>query len=272
MEDDYQPTELDYTQYYEENNLVLPNSRYGLDVPFFNYMGAPHKSWTTFAEMKDDAVELVQEACPHKEEEYSPTQLMAGHGKVVLPADADVVPRRMFSYWPVQQRTTEWMWLTGKANPGTTFADIVPIRITASQVPAIMGIDPNSSRAKIFKMKKFPETMDSSDVNEFTQSILNWGIEHEHVARQHFMRIIKSYDPQDVKPLRYVYECGPFHHGEYPWLGASPDGFFTELPYIDHKEAIKNMTCALEIKCPWKQVLPDVVPLHHMVQMQVSPV
>lgn len=245
MEDDYQPTELDYTSYYEDKELVPPNSKFGLDVPFFSYMGAPHKSWTTFAAMQEDAVELVDEES-------------AGE------------PKRTFAYWPVQQRTTEWMWLTGKANPGTTFADIVPIRLTASQVPAIMGVDPNSSRAKIFKMKKFPETIDSSDVNEVTQNILNWGIEHEHVARQHFMRVIKSYDPIDVKPLRYVYECGTFQHGQYPWLGASPDGFFTELPYIDHKEAIRNMTCALEIKCPWSQRLPDVVPLHHMVQMQVS--
>jgi hypothetical protein len=132
-----------------------------------------------------------------------------------------------------------------------------------------MGLDPNSTRSKIFNMKT--KATEIKPESEMTQAILNWGTDHEPVAREAFMKILKHYPQEETKPLRYVYECGTFQHGSFPWLGASPDGFFTEKPYVRHEDALNNMTCALEIKCPWKQVLPDVVPAHHMVQMQVSP-
>lgn len=242
MEVEFTPTALDYTAWFDNRNTQPPNSIFGLDIPHFSEMGAPHKAWNNFEEMKADAVVLESAAGDE----------------------------RTFTYWPVVQRTTEWLWLTGKSisDAPEMYGAVTPIVLTASQIPAIMGIDPNSSRNKIWTMKKYPDR--EIEKSDFLQQILNWGTDHESVARAQWMKALKQMDPEECKSLRYVYECGTFQHGKYPYIGASPDGFFTELPYVSHHEALRNMTCALEIKCPWKQVLPDVVPMHHMVQMQVS--
>lgn len=234
---------LDYVAYYENNDLPMPRVPPPLPLlpPPFTFMGGPHKSWQSPAELVKD---------------------------VVVKEDNDGVCD--FTYWPTAQRTTEWMWLTGKTTTDDgLFAGTPPILLTASQVPAIMGLDPNNTRKKIHTMKTAPKTVRAE--SEMTQMILNWGTDHEPVARHDFIRILKNYPEEETRPLRYLYECGTFQHGKHNWLGASPDGFFTEYPIISWTEAINNMTCALEIKCPWKQTLPDVVPPHHMVQMQVSP-
>lgn len=243
MELNWTPTDLDYIQWYEDKP-TKEKLRCDINIPWFTYMGAHTRSWVDFKALEEDA--LVRE--------YT--------------ADD-----REWIYWPVRQRSTEWMWLTGKtAETFGTAADTAPIKLTASQIPALMGLDPNCTRKNIWRLKKNPKLMDKPK-SEMAQMILNWGTEHEHDARTQFMTILKSYnenDPEDTRLLRYVYEAGTFQHGKHTWMAASPDGFFTELPYVDHNEALNNMTCALEIKCPWKQILPDVVPVHHMVQMQVS--
>lgn len=212
------------------------------DIEYYNYMGGPDKFYQCLPELESDVV--------HKFDTYGSP---------------------VFHYWPVAQRTTEWYWLTGKpTDQGENFFDPMNaepiIQITASNVPALLGVDPNTSRGKLFGTKRNPTA--TLPNNDFTQSILNWGIDHEPVARDTVVRAMRE-NWQDEK-LRFLYECGTFQHPTIPYIGATPDGFFTSKPYINDYDAVRHMTCALEIKCPWKLTLPRAVPVHHMVQMQVS--
>lgn len=161
-------------------------------------------------------------------------------------------------------------WLTGKpTDQGRNFFDAANadpiIALTASNAPAILGVDPNNTRGKLHKLKRDPNC--GQIINEYTQNILNWGIDHEAVARETIIRAMRD-NWRDDK-LRYLYECGTFQHPQKGYIGATPDGFFTSQPFANEYDAVRNMTCALEIKCPYKLTLPRAVPVHHMVQMQV---
>jgi hypothetical protein len=208
-----------------------------LDEVPYTYLGGPTKTYTSVTDLENDVVEIP------------------GVGR----------------YWPVAQRTTEWLWMTGKQVSHRELAsfdtlDKEPvIQLTASQVAAILGVDPSTHRNAVHTLKTAPDKLPEPSMT--LQAILNWGVQNEPVARDVFTGVMRECEDEKI---RYLYELGTFQHGLYSWLGASPDGGFTALPYKKPRDVVNNLTGALEIKCPYKLVIPSGVPVHHMVQMQVS--
>lgn len=99
-------------------------------------------------------------------------------------------------------------------------------RVTGSMVGAILGVDPNTSRAEAMRrMVRAYQGLPS----EFEGNIAtNWGKIHEQEAREAFEYSIR------IK----VQDAGFVVHPTLDWLGASPDGFISDDTLI-------------EIKCPF---------------------
>lgn len=113
----------------------------------------------------------------------------------------------------MEQRSPEWF----AARKG---------RITGSMVGAILGLDPNTSRAEA--MRRMVRAAHNAP-SEFVGNIAtNWGTMHEVEAKEEF-----TYSTgREVEPASFVV------HPTINWLGASPDG------YIGTDDL-------LEIKCPF---------------------
>ncbi len=115
-------------------------------------------------------------------------------------------------------------------------------RITASQVAAILGHDPYTSRAKAWRriMGKEPP----SPPNSF----MTHGIAHEEDALDAFQ----------VETGIIISSGHFFPHPKIEWLGASPDGIIS----------ISGNLIPLEVKCP--QNLPTLAPMHYWIQVQTQ--
>ncbi len=111
--------------------------------------------------------------------------------------------------------------------------------LTASDVAAVLHLDPNKSALSVWKEKTQP--LKKTQPNFHMQR----GIELEPVARRAYERF------EGVA----VHTSGLQVHPTIKWLGASPDGLVHENGLI-------------EIKCP--QNLTDSVPIAHFVQMQTQ--
>lgn len=126
-------------------------------------------------------------------------------------------------------------------------------RVTGSMVGAVLGLDPNCTRAEA--MRRMVRSWQGLP-SEFQGNIAtNWGINHEDEAREAF-----EYKTQlAVQPATFVV------HPTMDWLGASPDGLVLS-------EAL------IEIKCPFGLRAHDApVPFksieeqpHYYAQMQIQ--
>ena len=123
--------------------------------------------------------------------------------------------------------------------------------ITASNVGAILGIDPYRSADDV--MRQMVRAWHHAEP-EFTGNVATeWGIFNEETARGQFA--------MKHKPVQ---ECGSFTSAHYSWLGASPDGLIDD-------------DGVLEIKCPFglrNEVKPIFKPLseqpHYYAQVQIQ--
>ncbi len=113
----------------------------------------------------------------------------------------------------MEQRSPEWF----AARKG---------RVTGSMVGAILGLDPNTSRAEA--MRRMVRA-DQDAPSEFVGNIAtNWGTMHEQEAKEAFEYEVGH----DVAPASFVI------HSMLEWLGASPDGYLGDA-------------ALLEVKCPF---------------------
>lgn len=113
----------------------------------------------------------------------------------------------------MEQRSPEWF----AARKG---------RITGSVIGAIMGFDPNRTRADVLRAMVRDHF---GAKREFEGNIATvWGTNHEVEAREDFER----HTGKSVAPASFI------THPNITWLGASPDGF------VDND-------ALLEIKCPF---------------------
>ena len=99
-------------------------------------------------------------------------------------------------------------------------------RITGSMVGAILGLDPNTSRAEAMRrMVRAHQGMPSEFVGNIATQ---WGQTHEQEALEAFQYSESAW----VAPATFVVDPAR------PWLGASPDGYLWD-------------NALLEIKCPF---------------------
>ena len=140
----------------------------------------------------------------------------------------------------MEQRSPEWF----AARKG---------RVTGSMVGAILGLDPNTSRAEA--MRRMVRASEDAP-SEFIGNIAtNWGVMHEPEASEAF-----QYETGIVvAPASFVV------HPTLAWLGASPDGY-------------AEGDALLEIKCPFG-LRNDEAPVafktveeqpHYHAQMQIQ--
>lgn len=115
----------------------------------------------------------------------------------------------------VKQGTKEWF-------------DSRQMRVTASQIAAIMGIDPYRSRDDI--MRQFVEQYRGIHKPQEQNIAMQYGTQHEQIARLDYI------DAVDEE----VRECGFFVSDDHDFIGASPDGI------------VGDNKAVLEIKCPYK--------------------
>lgn len=107
-------------------------------------------------------------------------------------------------------------------------------RLTASNFAAAVGINPHTSRQRLWRILTGRERREVS-------AAMRWGIDHERDA----IRAFEVITGRLVDPAPFV----PY----LDWLGASPDG------WVDDEGL-------LECKCPLS--LPASVPAHHLCQIQ----
>jgi len=126
-------------------------------------------------------------------------------------------------------------------------------RVTGSMVGAVLGLDPNCTRAEA--MRRMVRSWQGLP-SEFQGNIATqWGIMHEQEAREAF----EYTTGEIVQPASFVV------HPTMDWLGASPDGFISDNALI-------------EIKCPFGMRY-NVAPVqfktveeqpHYYAQMQIQ--
>lgn len=137
--------------------------------------------------------------------------------------------KQLLKRWRIMQHTDEW------------YAER-KLRLTASDIAGVLGLNPYSSRKKVF-LKKTGRGGGFKG-NKFTAH----GLEQEPKAQALYEVVTgKKLVKEDV---------GLMVHPHYRMFGASPDGV---LMY----DAI-----LLEIKCPFTRVITHSVPGHYMPQMQ----
>ena len=119
----------------------------------------------------------------------------------------------------VKQRSPEW------------FAGRVG-RVTASNVGAILGLDPFRTAANV--MQQMLLAVLGIEQDQKDNPALAYGIFHENGARVEY----------EITTGRTVLDAGFVVHPEHNWLGASPDGFVGNDGII-------------EIKCPYSKRRDD---------------
>lgn len=141
-------------------------------------------------------------------------------------------------------------------------------RITSSNFGAAIGDNKYTSPRALLKQMLWGEFKGNAATR--------WGSEHENVARDEYIQIVKdqiaaaqqvcSYGQDDeVLADIGVKECGLVINPARPWMGNSPDGLIT-LTYASGRTE-KGL---LEIKCPFRKQFyePDPVPLYYFAQVQ----
>lgn len=140
----------------------------------------------------------------------------------------------------MEQRSPEWF----AARKG---------RVTGSMVGAILGLDPNCTRAEAMRrMVRSYQGLPS----EFTGNIATqWGQTHEQEAKEAF-----EYDQgRTVQDATFVV------HPTMPWLGASPDGYIGD-------DAVFECKCPFGLRDHARPVMFKTVEAqpHYHAQMQIQ--
>jgi putative phage-type endonuclease len=129
------------------------------------------------------------------------------------------------------QRSVEWLKARGTM-------------LTATDIAAICGLDPYSSKKQVILKKLFPEKFAFSG-NVYTRH------------GQKFEEVVKLIEQQRTQES--IVDVGLLRHPAIPFIGASPDGISTTSHRLK------------EIKCPPKRKIKHgEVPKHYWVQMQVQ--
>ena len=105
------------------------------------------------------------------------------------------------------------------------------VPVTASKLKAAAHTKLAQPSLSLIKVISYPEC------HKFTTQATKWGCEHERTAREAYIR-----KAQEHHLNLTVSDSGLIIHSQYPYLGATPDGF------------IKCDCCGqgvLEIKCPY---------------------
>ena len=119
--------------------------------------------------------------------------------------------------------------------------------VTASQVAAVLGVDPYKSAVQLFKEKCWPETRQDS-----SSFATRHGNQYEDDA------ILKYEQVTGRKVLR----IGLLQHEKHPWVGASPDGI--AVGKADEEPR------GVEAKCPVSRQITSEVPHHYSPQVQLQ--
>lgn len=140
----------------------------------------------------------------------------------------------------VAQRSAEW-FLSRK------------MRITASEIGSVLGVNPYKSR-NVFWKEKLASLRNEPEKERESSWISEWGVRYEPIVqdiiRQRFAKMSFAHET--------LYEYGMICHPTVPFLGASPDGILFDGTMV-------------EIKCPpTRQIEPcEVVPYYYS-QMQLQ--
>lgn len=111
-------------------------------------------------------------------------------------------------------------------------------RLTASDVAAAIGCNPNCSRAQLMKRKVNGDKFTGNAATE-------WGQLHEDTAIARYEHLTGE----------EVFQCGLFVHPQCDEIAGSPDG-------------ITNSKKLIEVKCPYRKGLQATVPAMYMPQIQ----
>ena len=132
----------------------------------------------------------------------------------------------------MKQRSDEWFQARSKCS------------VTGSAVSKILGNNPYGGWDEALREKV--RSIHGAE-QEFTGNIAtDWGEAWEATALQQY----------EVETGNLVDEYGFLVHREYKWIGYSPDGV--------------SGNHLIEIKCPYSQKIPAVVPGHYMDQVQLG--
>lgn len=121
------------------------------------------------------------------------------------------------------------------------------LRITASDIAAVLGLNKYCSRNRVFKKK----TGQASDSSKYVAPACEWGLRLESEAA-------KVYEA--VTGIELIEEdIGLVVHEHLDCLGASPDRVAKYFPIL------------IEIKCPYnRQIQPGIVPVYYNPQVQTQ--
>jgi putative phage-type endonuclease len=147
----------------------------------------------------------------------------------------------------VVQRSEEW-FLSRK------------MRVTASEICCVMGINPYKSRNVYWKEKLSVMRNEPEKERVSSSWISEWGVRYEpivqEIVRQNYRtKIGVSYEDD---PSEVLFEYGMIKHPEISFLGASPDGILADGTMV-------------EIKCPpTRQIEKDEVVPYYYSQLQLQ--
>jgi putative phage-type endonuclease len=141
----------------------------------------------------------------------------------------------------VAQRSAEWF-------------NSRKMRITASEIGCVLGVNPYKSR-NVFWKEKLSVLKNEPEKERESSWISEWGVRYEpivqNIIRQRFQK--SNYNLQET-----LFEYGMICHPTIPFLGASPDGILFDGTMI-------------EIKCPpTRQIEENEVVPYYYSQMQLQ--
>lgn len=148
--------------------------------------------------------------------------------------------RSLFDRPNVAQRTKEWYEQSRKV-------------LTASEFSAILGT-PRAVATLAFQKTLPPRESSSSACPTASMGAMDWGVRFEPVVKQILEKMWKG----------KILDIGRLIHPTDTKLAASPDGL------IESAEDEARVGRLLEIKCPIKRVINNMVPFEYWCQMQIQ--
>ena len=146
----------------------------------------------------------------------------------------------------VAQRSEEW-FMSRK------------MRVTASEICSVLGVNPYKSR-NVYWKEKLSVLRNEPEKERTTSWISEWGVRYEpivqNIIRENYRRKLGVSVKQD--PTEVLYEYGMINHPLHSFLGASPDGILADGTMV-------------EIKCPPTRQIEEheIVPYYYS-QMQLQ--
>lgn len=117
-------------------------------------------------------------------------------------------------------------------------------RLGMSELSAAIGVSPFTSRKKLWRYKFTNERSPDSSQNPACQ----WGIQHE---------------PHAIEKIRCMVPDAVLHPARVYVLSSYPE----YIASLDLELEFDTRVRPVEIKCPWKKLIPDRVPIHYYIQI-----